>query len=168
MPALVQFGTVAMGRAAIACTFGLAALVSGLAVEANDLIVKYDQSQLLPLRGPAAQIIVGNPSIVDVDIHHKDVLVVTGKTFGMTNLIVLDANRKIIEERRLFVQRDEHKVVNLQKGGKRESYSCAPQCNPSITIGDDSTYFDTVAKNSERKIKFSDGVSADAGAVAGQ
>lgn len=168
MRTLSKSVTSAMGRAALAGTCGLAALVAGLPVAANDLIVKYDQSQLLPLRRPAAQIIIGNPSIVDVDIQHRDVLVVTGKTFGMTNLIVLDADRRIIEERRLFVQRDEYKVVNLQKGGKRESYSCAPQCNPSITIGDDSAYFDNVAKSSERKIRFSDGASSDSGAAAGQ
>ena len=159
--------TAVLGALVSSC--GLAAvLVTGLPAQANDLIVKYDQSQLLPLKRPAAQIIVGNPSIVDVEIQHNDFLVVTGKTFGMTNLIVLDADRRIIEERRLFVQRDEYKVVNLQKGNKRELYSCVPQCNPSITIGDDSSYFDTVAKNSERKIKFSDGAASDAGVASGQ
>ena len=36
-----------------------------------------------------------------------------------------------------MVKRDEGKVVNLQRGTERQSYNCTPQCNPSITIGDE-------------------------------
>jgi hypothetical protein len=50
-------------------------------------------------------------------------------------------------------------VVNLQKGSKRESYNCTPQCNPSLVVGDDQAYFDGVVKAAERKIKFSEGQS---------
>jgi hypothetical protein len=134
---------------------------------ADDLIVKYDQSQLLRLSRPAAEIIIGNPTIADVSVQGGNLLVITGKSFGITNIIALDAERTVIQDQRVLVQRDERKVVNLQKGGKRESYNCSPQCNPSITVGDDTQYFDAVAKNSERKIKLSEG-QAEAGGNGGQ
>lgn len=139
---------------------GLAAsyILSG-AARAEDLIVKYDQSQIWRLDRPVAEIIIGNASIADVTIQSHDLLVVTGKSFGITNIIALDAERNIVAERRVLVQRDERKVVNLHKGAKRESYNCSPQCNPSITIGDDSQYFETVASLSERKMKLSEGKS---------
>jgi Flp pilus assembly protein, secretin CpaC len=155
----------AMGRIA---AFGLVAAVVNVAIAmgaaaAEDLIVKYDQSQLWRLERPIAEIIIGNPTIADVTIQSNDLLVVTGKSFGITNIIALDANREVVAERRVLVQRDERKVVNLHKGGKRESYNCSPQCNPMTTIGDDPEYFETVAKLSERKIKLSSGAgSADA------
>lgn len=129
------------------------------AAKADDLIVKYDQSQIWRLERPASEIIIGNASIADVTIQSHDLLVVTGKSFGITNIIALDRERNIVAERRVLVQRDEQKVVNLHKGGKRESYNCSPQCNPTITIGDDSQYFEMVAKLSERKMKLSEGKS---------
>jgi Flp pilus assembly secretin CpaC len=126
------------------------------AVQAEDLIVKYDQSQLLRLPRPASEIIIGNPAIADISIQTGNLLVVTGKTFGITNIIVLDAERNVIWDERVLVRRDEAKVVNLQRGSQRQSYNCTPQCNPQIVIGDEQAYFDNVAKASAAKIGFSE------------
>ena len=104
--------------------------------------------------------------IADVAIQSSNLLVITGKSFGVTNIIVLDADRNIIQDQRVMVQREDAKIVYLQKAGKRESYSCAPFCNPTIMVGDDSAYFDTVAKNSERKIKMIEG-QTDGASIAG-
>ena len=127
----------------------------GTARAAEDLIVNYDQSQLVKLPRPAAEIIIGNPAIADVNVQNSNLLVVTGKTFGITNLIVLDAQRNVIQEQRILVKRDDVKVVNLNRGTLRQSYNCTPQCNPSITIGDEQAYFDTISKASAQKIGFS-------------
>ena len=75
-----------------------------------------------------------------------NLLVVTGKTFGITNIIALDADRNVIQDQRVLVKRDEVKVVNLQRGTQRQSYNCTPQCNPSITVGDEQAYFDTIRR----------------------
>lgn len=146
----------------------LAALVSGAMValaaivlagnaKAADLVVSYDQSQLLRLPRPVASVIIGNPSIADVAIQGGNLLVVTGKTFGVTNIIALDDERNIIQDQRVVVQRDEVRTVNLSKGGMRQSYSCTPNCSPTLTIGDDTTYFETISKHASTKTKFSDG-----------
>ena len=47
-----------------------------------------------------------------------NLLVITGKSFGITNMIVLDAKRDVIFERRIMVKRDDVRVVNLQRGAK--------------------------------------------------
>jgi Flp pilus assembly secretin CpaC len=124
---------------------------------AEDLIVKYDQSQLLRLPKPAAEIIIGNPSIADVSVQSGNLLVVTGKTFGITNIIALDAERNVIHDQRVLVKRDEGKVVNLVRGTERQSYNCTPQCNPSITIGDELRYFEAIRSASQNKKEFSEG-----------
>lgn len=125
-------------------------------VRAADLIVTYDQSQLLRLPKPAREIIIGNPTIADVVVQGDTLLIVTGKTFGITNFIALDAERNIIQQARVIVQRDEGKVVNLHKAGKRQSYNCTPQCNPMVTVGDEQAYFDAIAKTAQQKIKMSE------------
>lgn len=148
-------------RAIAASLFAAVSLFTALALHApaahaQDLIVTYDQSQLLRLPRPAAELIVGNPSIADITVQSGSLLVVTGKTFGVTNLIALDADRNIIQDQRIVVTRDETGTVNLHKAGKRQSYNCTPDCSPTIMIGDDADYFETVKKHAEGKTKFSE------------
>jgi Flp pilus assembly secretin CpaC len=145
-------------RALAASAITLAAiLASAQANASDDLVVKYDQSQLVRLPKPAAEVIVGNPSIADVAVQSGNLLVVTGKTFGITNIIALDADRNVIQDQRVLVRRDEGKVVNLQRGTDRQSYNCTPQCNPSITIGDEQKYFEAIRNAAQNKIVFSEG-----------
>jgi Flp pilus assembly secretin CpaC len=145
------------GKAAVVAGFlifaGLAALN---AQPLEDVVVTYDQSQLLRLPRPASEVIIGNPLIADVTVNSGNLLVVTGKVFGITNMIVLDANRDVMFERRILVKRDDVRAVSLLRGATRQTYNCTPQCNPTITVGDDQTYFDTVIKATEKKASISD------------
>lgn len=148
----------AVVRAGLLATMTLlaAATISAQQAKANDLIVRYDQSQILRLPRPVSELIIGNPSIADVAIQGSDLLVITGKTFGVTNVIALDADRNVIQDQRVIVQRDEQRLVNLIKGALRQSYTCSPNCQPTITIGDDPAFFDQISKHSSAKTKFSD------------
>ena len=128
-------------------------------VAAADLIVRFDQSQLLRLPRPAAEIIIGNPSIADVALQGGNLLVVTGKTFGITNVIALDADRNVIQDQRVVVERDDRRVVSLHKGAARYTYSCSPNCETNLTIGDAKEYFDMVKSHNADKTKFSDGAA---------
>lgn len=147
-------------------------LAAAIAIAANpavaeDLIVKFDQSQLLQLPRPAAEIIIGNPSIADVAIQSGNLLVITGKSFGVTNIIALDAERKVIQDQRIMVRRDESRVVNLYKSSQRLTYNCSPQCNPTITPGDDEKFFTTTLALSKLKGEFSER-AAEAASAGGQ
>src|SRR5688572_12451594 len=84
----------------MAAGFAIAAAGAG---KAEDLVVKYDQSQLLRLPRPAAEIIIGNPAIADISVQSGNLLVITGKTFGITNIIALDADRNVIQDQRVLV-----------------------------------------------------------------
>ncbi|MFO1173507.1 MAG: pilus assembly protein N-terminal domain-containing protein [Hyphomicrobiaceae bacterium] len=149
----------ALERALLATALFLA---PGMAA-ADDLIVQYDQARLLRLPEPAANIIIGNPSVADVTLQSTQLLVVTGKTFGVTNLIILDKNDKIILNQRLMVKSDDQKVVSLQRGINTTTYSCVPKCEPVLKIGDEANHFSEVAKAGQQKMKF----SADGGSSGG-
>ncbi|MFA5949376.1 MAG: pilus assembly protein N-terminal domain-containing protein [Hyphomicrobium sp.] len=150
-----------LSAAMIAClAAGLSAALSGATAHAADLIVTYDQSQLLRLPRPVASVIVGNPSIADVSVQGGNLIVVTGKTFGVTNLIALDTDRNIIQDQRIVVRPDEVRTVHLTKGGLRQSYSCTPNCAPTLTIGDDAAYFEQIAKHNASKTSFSANTSS--------
>ncbi|MGO4683150.1 pilus assembly protein N-terminal domain-containing protein [Hyphomicrobium sp. 2TAF46] len=140
---------------------GYASLIGLLATPATagDLIVRYDQSQLLRLPRPASEIIVGNPSIADVTLQDGNLLVVTGKTFGITNIIALDTDHNVIQDQRVMVERDDRRVVNLHKGSQRFTFACTPNCEPTLTIGDEKDFFENVKSANSSKTKFSESAS---------
>jgi hypothetical protein len=150
----------ALSRAAAVCACALAlVLPMGIEAQASDLIVRYDQSQLIRLPRRVAEVIVGNPSIADVTVQGDNLIVVTGKSFGVTNIIALDEQRNIIQDQRVIVERDDRRTLVLYKGPLRESYTCVPECSPTITIGDDEAYFDSIAKHTQRKFSVSTGIA---------
>ena len=156
-PAPIAIGT--------AVLLALAVVFVAPSARANDLIVRYDQSQLIRLPRPATEVIIGNPSIADVAIQGGNLLVVTGKTFGITNIIALDAQRNVIQDQRVLVERDDQRTLVLYKGAKRESYTCTPMCAPTITIGDETKFFETMTKHAQNKASMSAG-STERGAQA--
>ena len=163
-PARAHLRTLApVSFAAILVSAGLLASTAS----AQDLIVNYDQSQLLRLSRPISEIIVGNPAIADIAVHSKDTLILTGKTYGMTNVIMLDADRNIVQEHRLMVKRDEARSLHVMKGAKRETYNCSPQCNPTLVAGDDPAYFNATAGIFEKKTKMVE-QAAEHGQTSGQ
>ena len=104
--------------------------------QANVVQVLVDQATLVRLDRPAAEIVVGNPSIADVSVQSSKLLVVTGKSFGETNLIVMDADGKVVANRQLIVQEPRTGFVTLYRGGARQTLHCAPYCTPPLVIGD--------------------------------
>jgi Flp pilus assembly secretin CpaC len=141
-------------RAASIAAALLAPFIAGTA-QAEDLVVQYDQVSLQPLDRPASQIIVGNPSIAEVALQSDSMLAITGKTFGVTNLIVLDQDMKIILNQRVMVKTDD-KVVTLTRANASQSYSCTPKCQPMLKVGDDKDQFGLIASASSQKMKISE------------
>lgn len=143
-----------------------AAIFTG--AKADDLVVKYDQSQLIRLPRPATDIIIGNPAIADVTIQAGNLLVVTGKTYGITNIIALDNERNIIQDQRVIVRRDDNKIVSLRRGASKESFACMPDCYPTLMLGDDPKFFESVKKTAESKVEFSEKMARGASQGGGQ
>ncbi len=121
-----------------------------------------DEATMLRLERPAAEIVVGNPSIADVAVQSGKVLVLTGKSFGQTNLIVLDAQGKVIINRRVVVQEPRGGYVTVYRGSNRQTLHCAPDCETPLVIGDGTEHFEAIAK--EIKTKQSIGQSSAEGA----
>ena len=119
---------------------------------ADTVTVRVDQAQLLKLPDRVATIVIGNPLIADATLQSGGILVVTGKGYGATNLMALDRNGRVIMSKFVRVlgpsSRD---LVVVYRGVERESYSCAPQCQPRITLGDSTVYFNaTLAQTGAR------------------
>lgn len=124
-----------------------------LRASATDIIpVMLDQARVLKLPNNLATLVVGNPLIADVTVQPGGILVLTGKGYGVTNLIALDHNGKVLLDHLIEVQGAPDTVV-VYRGINRESYSCTPFCDRRVTLGDTPDYFDkTLKQTSERSI----------------
>jgi hypothetical protein len=143
-----RFSAKAAGlQLALAGLITLAAAMPAAAQNAKgpDIVVTIDQASLIRIDRPAAEIIVGNPSIADVAVQSGKVLIATGKSFGETNLIVLDADGKAVVSRRLIVQEPRTGFVTLYRGAARQTLHCAPYCTPPLVIGDAQEVFGSVS-----------------------
>ncbi len=146
--------------AILACLTG-AALAAVLAspAAAADLNVTVDEAKLVQLKGPAAEIVLGNPSIADVAVLSARQIVVTGKSFGRTNLIVLDANGKETMNTSVSVSGIPRGVVTVHRGGSSISVYCAPNCGSALTVGDSADYFGAVSNQVQTKQSISRGAA---------
>jgi Flp pilus assembly secretin CpaC len=110
----------------------------------ESVLVKVDHAKVVRLPEKAQTVIVGNPAIADVAVQKNGVMIVTGKSFGVTNLIALDAAGTLLAESLVRVGADSDSVLTVQRGLERESYSCTPVCQPAAQLGDAQKYFGEV------------------------
>ncbi len=105
------------------------------------VIVTVDRAKVFHVSRPAATVIVGNPSIADATVEDEQTLVLTGRSFGVTNLIILDAKGVPIVDQTLVVKGHETNTVRIYRRSDRETLACAPVCEPTLTIGDNARSF---------------------------
>jgi Flp pilus assembly secretin CpaC len=124
--------------------FALAALMlAPVAVRADTsepISVKVNMARILRISAPAATVIIGNPIVADVTIQDPQTLVLTGKSYGETNLIVLDSLGNPIADTTISVVQGEADILTVYMGTARTSLSCKPVCQPTITLGDDGDF----------------------------
>jgi Flp pilus assembly secretin CpaC len=130
-----------------AACFGLAVLaLSALPAAAGNsaadeiLNISMDEARLVKLPNPVATIVIGNPLIADVSLQPGGIAVLTGKGYGATNFIALDSKGNALLEKTILVHGAKDTVV-VYKGIRRETYSCAPNCEPVIAVGDYQSFF---------------------------
>jgi Flp pilus assembly secretin CpaC len=107
------------------------------------IVVRLDQARITRLPDKVSTIVVGNPLIADVSLQAGGLLVLTGKGYGVTNLVALDRAGTVLSEFLIQVEAATDTIVVVYRGAARESYSCTPECAPRISLGDTQPYFDS-------------------------
>jgi Flp pilus assembly secretin CpaC len=144
----------------------LATLIAGLATtlltgsaNAEAVIVTIDRAKVLRISRPADTIIIGNPSIADATIQDPQTLVLTGRSFGVTNIVILDADGEPIVDETIVVQGHESNTVRIYRRAVRETLACSPVCEPTLTIGDNNETFQAAATQIKERNALSDEVA---------
>lgn len=106
-----------------------------LPAHASDGIqVVMNQAKIVRLTRPADTIVVGNPAIVDAAVQDPTTIVLTGKGFGVTNLVVLDQDGEPIVDEAMYVSRDTQKSLRVYRRSQVNTLSCTPYCETAYEL----------------------------------
>ncbi len=93
--------------------------------------VTMNQAKIVKLARPADTIVVGNPAIADASVQDASTVVLTGKGFGVTNLVILDADGAPIIDEQITVVRQNASSVRIYRRAEVQTMSCTPYCESS-------------------------------------
>jgi len=102
--------------------------------------IHLDVSRALRVPDRTATLVIGNPLIADASVETGGLLVVTGKGYGVTNLMAFDNKGALLMEHPVEVKGPADRVT-VYRGVARESYSCLPECERRVVLGDSQEYF---------------------------
>ncbi len=116
-----------LAAAALAITAFIVPAQAGSGIE-----VTMNQAKIVKLSRAADTIVVGNPAIADASVQDASTIVLTGKGFGVTNLVVLDREGSPIIDEQLTVVRQSATTVRIYRRSQVQTMSCTPYCESSF------------------------------------
>lgn len=108
-----------------------AALFSMPAKAGAGIEVVMNQAKIVRLARPADTVVVGNSAIADASVQDATTIVLTGKGFGVTNLVALDQDGTPIVDEQVTVARDSASSVRIYRRADVQTLSCTPYCESS-------------------------------------
>jgi Flp pilus assembly secretin CpaC len=114
--------------ACIAAILGSIANSTSASAEEDMLRVYMDHARVLKLDRPVSKVIVGNAKVADATVADAKTIVLTGHSFGTTNIVLLDADGNAILDQTILVSIDEGNTVRVFRQTERSVLSCSPNC----------------------------------------
>ncbi|GLS31589.1 Pilus formation protein N terminal region [Mesorhizobium albiziae] len=90
-----------------------------------------NQARIVKLARGADTIVVGNPAIADASVQDANTIILTGRGFGVTNLVVLDRDGAPIIDEQVTVVRQTTSSVRIYRRASIQTLSCTPYCEGS-------------------------------------
>lgn len=104
------------------------ALAQGPARAEGGIPILMNEAKIVKLARPADTIVVGNPDIADASVQDATTIILTGKGFGVTNLVVMDETGAPIVDEQIFVSRQDARSVRIYRRSEVQTLSCTPMC----------------------------------------
>lgn len=115
-------------RTAVLLTVLAAMPASALSADDEMLRVSMNHARVLKLDRPVSKVIIGNSKVADATVADARTIVLTGRSFGTTNLVLLDTQGNAIVDQRVIVSIDEGNTVRVFRQTARTVLSCTPNC----------------------------------------
>ena len=112
-------------RLAALAALALAGVTADAAAHVN---VGLNQSLRLAVHGAAANVVVANSAIADVTVVDAHSVIVMGKGYGTTQILVLDSTGHSLLDTAVSVTAPSEDQLTLYRGTVPQQYSCTPRC----------------------------------------
>jgi len=146
---------ISLAGALLAAT--LATSVAPAAAADQKVITIYsDQAKVMSVKGRPKIAIVGNPMYTDAKID-QGLLVLQGRHFGTTNVVVLDAEGNELADYQVTVQQTPHARVTVYQAGGPVTFTCGHVCETTLEVGDAPAHFGEIQKEMAAKYKLATG-----------
>lgn len=101
---------------------------------AQPIMVYMNHARILRLNQPVERVIIGNSNIADVTVADPRTIVLTGKEYGTTNLVLLGHDGNAIVDKDVLVSTDEAHTIRVYRQTHRSVLSCGPNCEVDPTV----------------------------------
>ncbi|OLP62275.1 pilus assembly protein PilQ [Xaviernesmea oryzae] len=118
----------------LALPLALLAVGAARAESETPMRVLLNHARVLKLDRPVSKVIVGNSTIADATVADPRTIVLTGRTAGMTNLVILDSDDQPVVDERILVANDEENTLRLYRSVTPTIMSCTPTCELPATV----------------------------------
>ena len=118
---------------AVLTAAGLAVGAASAALaQARPLNIEIDSATRVQLRAPAGSVIVANPRIADVTVVDANTLFITGKGYGVTDVVAVDALGRPLLQTQIIVSAGRSGAVRVWRGAEATDMACGSSCSPSV------------------------------------
>lgn len=118
---------------AVLATAGLAGGIASAALaQARPLNIEIDSATRVQLRAPAGSVIVANPRIADVTVVDANTLFITGKGYGVTDVVAVDSLGRPLFQTQIVVSAGSTGAVRVWRGADATDMACGSSCSPSV------------------------------------
>ena len=114
-------------RAALLAALSLLS-VAATAQAASRVTVGINQGLRLSVGGSAANVVVANPAIADVTVVDAHSVIILGKGYGTTQVMVLDSTGRLLMDSIVTVNAPAEGQMTVYRGPAAQQYDCSPRC----------------------------------------
>lgn len=118
-------------KAAIAAGLLFGLCVANAAHAGSGIGVIMNEAKIIKLARAADTVVIGNPEIADATVQDATTLILTGRGFGVTNLVVMDVNGDPFVDEQITVSRQAADSVRVYRRSDIQTLSCTPYCEGS-------------------------------------
>ncbi len=100
------------------------------------LQIDMNSSLLYRIAEQPASLIISDPSIMGVNTELENMLIISARAYGASDMIGLDERGAVLFSTTINVVEAGGAQVNYWAGDKQQSYHCTPNCVPMIDAAD--------------------------------
>jgi hypothetical protein len=149
---------ISFGRGFVQSTMaaGMMLLLTQPLLAGSAITIGADHATIVSVAGTPSAVVVGNPLFADVSVQ-QGAIIVHGRNFGATNVIVLDIDGNQLASFDVNVTNGGDRTVSVYKAGQAWSSVCAPMCEYTLATGEDQEWFKVLNEQHSSKASQSAG-----------